>query len=248
MVILGTVLACKIGSAPDTAAATGVLLFLPEDVDGYEGESGGMGEKESEWLPEDTEYLRMTYREIGLLNEADKLKQQGKFEAAERYSNYASFRALQVTLLVAGADSRSLHRPAVCLPGQGWKIVRREVVKLQTTGGPLEVMDFHLEAGFANEDGSPRLDENGEPILRRAHYIYWWVGPDDSTPYDERRVFLELWNSTYKGKRERWAYPSVMVYVEGEDPVEGRAKAQERAYDYIQKHAPQFQISLGASR
>ena len=95
---------------------------------GYNGEKGYMGEQEKKWLPSDTTYLKMTYKEKGL-NEA-----------------LASYRALHATLIVAGSDSRSLHRPQVCLTAQGWAIAQKEVVALQTTGGELSIMNFQSDA------------------------------------------------------------------------------------------------------
>ena len=46
-----------------------------------------------------------------------------------------------------------------------------------------------------------------------------------------------------KGRKERWAYPSVMVWVDNRTE---EGEAQERAYNFIRKYAPDFQKSLGA--
>ena len=149
---------------------------------------------------------------------------------------------MSATLIVAGADSRSLHRPSVCLGAQRWTIEARKVVKLETKGGPLEVMDFHLKRAETLSDGSPLLDAKGEAVVSRAHYIYWWIGPDATTPRDEEKVWTEVWSSILKGRRERWAYPSVMVRVTDR----GREDAQKRAYKFVTEFAPGFQKSLGA--
>lgn len=215
---------CKFFSEAETDPVAGVVVWLPEDRLGFEILTEQMGKEEEEWLPSDTTFLKRTYYEGWLSRQ----------RAIER--------SVSATLIVAGSDSRSLHRPQVCLLAQGWTIERREVVEIMTKGGPLEVMDFSLAMALRKEDGSPLLDSTGNSIFRRANYVYWWVGPEASTPSDEKRVWLEVWNSILKGRRERWAYPSVMVYV-GE---EGRPAAQERAYDFIREFAPGFQKSLGA--
>ncbi|GHC65036.1 hypothetical protein GCM10007100_36080 [Roseibacillus persicicus] len=222
---LATVGACKLWSDSETNPVAGVVVWLPDEMLGYRIETGEMGEEEKRWLPSDTTFLKRIYAEDWL-------------PKAE-----ADFRSLNATLIVAGSDSRSLHRPQVCLTAQHWTIEKREVVKLETEGGPLEVMDFHLVRTVRNQDGSARLDEKGEPIYLRAHYVYWWIGPDASTPSDEERVWLEVWNSILKGRKERWAFPSVMVYV---DERKEDGEAQERAYQFIRKYAPDFQKSLGA--
>lgn len=222
---LATVLACKVFGDSETNPVAGVVVWLPDELVGYEIDTGVMGEEEKRWLPADTTFLKRVYVE-------DWLPEQD-----------ARFRALSATLIVAGADSRSLHRPQVCLTAQHWTIEKREVVRLETRGGPLEVMDFHLVRSVRNQDGSARRDVNGEPLQLRAHYIYWWIGPDASTPSDEERVWLEVWNSILKGRKERWAYPSVMVWV---DDRKEEGEARDRAFDFIRKYAPDFQKSLGA--
>ena len=223
-----TVFCCYYFSNPSTDPSAGIVVWLPDEVPGYEIEMGNMGEMERKWLPIDTTYLKKTYREAGLSD------------------NLANYRALHATLIVAGSDSRSLHRPQVCLTAQGWGIGKREVVSLQTKGGPLQVMNFHLDRLLRNEDGSLRRDEKGQEIRQRAYYCYWWVGPKDSTPYDEQKVWLSVRNSIIAGRNERWAYPSAMVYVDERFPEKGPEEAKKRVYAFIQSYAPAFQKSLGA--
>lgn len=219
-----TLVCCLFFSEAETNPKAGVVVWLPEERLGYEVRNGQMGKEEKEWLPSDTTFLKKTYFE--------------KWQTPPRIYETA----VSATLIVAGSDSRSLHRPQVCLRAQGWTIEKKEVVEIETTRGLLEVMDFSLAQIVRNEDGSAVKDGNGESVYRRANYIYWWVGPDASTPSDEERVWLEVWNSILKGRRERWAYPSVMVNV----GIDGRPAAQKRAYDFIREYAPNFQKSLGA--
>lgn len=219
--------ACFAFSNPETNPVAGVVAWLPNERWDYYVASKEMGVLEKEWLPGDTTYLRREYIE--------KMRQPEE----------ARFRALSATLIVAGSDSRSLHRPEVCLTGQHWTIAKRELVSLETQGGPLEVMDFHLQQAVTDPKTNLEVLKNdGSPLIRRAHYVYWWVGPDASTASDKERVWLELKNSITKGRKERWAYPSVQVSV---DERYGREEAQERAYEFIREYAPQFQRSLGAT-
>jgi hypothetical protein len=223
------IICCYAFSNPPTNPSSGVVVWLPEDIPGCDGERGEMGKAEQKWLPKDTTYLSMTYREWG-------------YPAA-----VADYRAIRATLIVAGADSRSLHRPQVCLTAQGWTITKREVVTVPTKGGPLDVMDFHLAQHLRKEDGSLVLDENGEKILRRAHYFYWWVGPARSTPSDEKKVWTSVWSSILRGENERWGYPSVLVFVDDRYGLEdGEEEARYRAAEFIRDYAHTFQKSLGA--
>lgn len=221
----GALSACFLFSNAKTNPVAGVIGWLPSERWGFRVVSGEMGVLEKRWLPGDTTYLKNEYIEDF------------------REEREAQFRALHATLIVAGSDSRSLHRPEVCLRGQHWTITKREVVRIPTEGGALDVMDFHLEQYMTDAENRPMLDENGNRVKLRAHYVYWWIGPDASTPSDEKRVWLELWNSIRKGRKERWAYPSVQVLV---DDRYGREEAQKRAYEFIAEWAPGFQKSLGA--
>lgn len=223
-----TVFCCYFFSNPATDPRAGIVVWLPDEVPGYQVETGTMDDMERKWLPIDTTFLKKTYSEDSLPEEL------------------ANYRAIHATLIVAGSDSRSLHRPQVCLTAQGWAITAREVVSLQTSGGPLQVMNFHLNRLLRNEDGSPRRDNKGQEIRQRAHYCYWWVGPNDATPHDEKKVWLAVKNSILSGRNERWAYPSVMVYVDERFPERGPEEAKKRAYSFIEAYAPSFQRSLGA--
>lgn len=223
-----TVACCVLFSNPSTNPTAGVVVWLPPEIPGHAGERGEMGVLEKEWLPADTTHLKMSYRE--------------KWQS----ENIANYRALNATLIVAGSDSRSLHRPAVCLTAQGWAIRKQEIVAVKTTAGPLEVMDYHLMRFIRNQDGSLQLDEAGNKIVQRAHYVYWWVGPSATTPSDEKKVWLSVWNSILKGENERWAYPSVMVMVDERHGDDGVAEARQRAFEFIRDYAPEFQKSLGA--
>ena len=98
-------------------------------------------------------------------------------------------------------------------------------------------MDLHLTRQIEAEDGRTHKI--------RAHYVYWWVGRDVSTPHSWQRLLLSAANNIFKNVNDRWAYPSVMVTVIGDGP-EADAAARERAFEFIRKVAPTFQKSLGA--
>lgn len=223
-----TLVCCILFSNPTTNPAAGVVVWLPEEISGCTGKRGEMGPMEKKWLPADTTYRKMTYLE--------------KWQP----EHIANYRALNATLIVAGSDSRSLHRPQVCLRAQGWAIKNQKVVRLETTGGPLEVMDYHLVRFIQGEDRAPVLDENGNKIVQRAHYVYWWIGPDHTTASDEEKVWMSVWNSILKGENERWAYPSVMMLVDERKGDDGVAECRERIFEFIKEYAPTFQKSLGA--
>ena len=203
-----------------TSREPGLVIWLPRNLPGYDGTERPISDAEKKWLPEDTTQLKMTYTDYRL---------------PPRLANY---RALNATLILAGADRRSLHRPQVCMVGQGWTIEKEEVVSIETSGGVLDVMDLHLSMLMTPEEG--------EPYRQRAHYVFWWVGLNDSTPHSWERLLISALNNIFKNKNDRWGYPSVMVYVDESEGEEATENARNRAFQFIARYAPEFQKSLGA--
>ncbi|WP_411845337.1 exosortase-associated EpsI family protein [Roseibacillus persicicus] len=227
VVTLGTLVYCKFFEKAVVDPAIGVLPLLPNELIGYQVQQGEVSKEEKKILPGDTTFIKRVYYPSWLSAED------------------ASLRAISATLIIAGSDSRSLHRPKVCLTAQHWSIEKQEVVSLETSGGTLEVMDYFLSRRILDKNNLPLINQDGTPARLRAHYVYWWIGPDASTASDEERIWLEVWNSIKRGQKERWAYPSVMVWV---DDRMGREEARKRAFDFIRENASKFQKSLGANR
>lgn len=201
---------------------SGVMLQLPEVIPGFTSEKVDMSDAEKYWLPPETQSVKRVYTPIHVTSQNDRV-----------------FGGLTASIILSGADRRSLHRPEVCMTGQGWTIQKGEVVALETDGGPLEVMDLHLARKVTDEDGS-------EWTLY-SNYIYWWVGKDTSTPHSWKRILTTSLNNMFRNVNDRWAYPSVMVYTAKDGGADGRTSARDRAFDYIRAYAPTFQKSLGAT-
>lgn len=127
----------------------------------------------------------------------------------------------------------------MCLDGQGWDIWKREVVTIDIDGTPLDVMDFHLRKKQPREDGT--LKEY------RAHYFYWWVGKNSSTPHDVQRILISVLDNMFRNTNNRWGYPSVLVNVDVERGEAGEQEARARAIDFIRRYAPVFLKSFGAT-
>ena len=87
--------------------------------------------------------------------------------------------------------------------------------------------------------------QDSEAYTLKAHYIYWWVGKNISTPHSLKRILLSALNNIFKNTNDRWAYPSVMVYSLANDK-NAENEARQRGLDFIKEYAPTFQKSLGA--
>lgn len=181
-----TVLLCQFSPEAKGGDDVGVPPELPMVAGSFVGESEEPGERERELLPADTIIVKRAYRTPGRpLDQRD---------------------LAHASLVIAGNDSRSIHRPEVCLDGQGWTITDSRVREVSLLSGEiLRVRDLAIEREVLLDDGTK--------LPLRAHYVYWFVGGDVSTPSNLERQLISLRDSVLRNLNHRWAYPSVMARV-----------------------------------
>jgi EpsI family protein len=167
---------------PSLTVTNGVTItnevpFLPVSAgDWAGGEWLGLTAEERAILPSDTEGARRTYR-----NKA----------GAE----------LHCTVILAGKDVTSIHRPEVCLPGQGWKIQPEGVETIPTPaapGGKLQVMRMSASRSVPLE--------NNQTAHSRLVVAYWFVGKDRLTPHHWQRILWTTKDRLLHNRNHRWAY------------------------------------------
>jgi len=176
-VILGltglTLLACYFTPTPEVGDAAGVKMSLPEQVGPYIGMDEEVSETEKKILPPDTQFARKTYY------------------------NTQHDRIL-CSIVLSGAEKRSIHRPEICLDGQGWTIKSGNVINVPLhNGGSLPVMALSIEKA---------AQQGGQAVTVRSYYMYWFVGKDKTTPYHLRRILLTSWDRLFHNIYHRWAY------------------------------------------
>lgn len=226
-----TVGLCHVYPNASRLSDPGIKMALPSYYGSLEGREEEVSHIVKETLPPDTKYLKMSYTKFG-----------------EEVTFKNLHHAIWVTLVLSGQDRRSLHEPEICLRAQGWELERSDVVPIQTEGGLLKVRDLKLGRWLV-VDGQYVLDDRGERVRQNAHYVYWWVGERYSTPNTDERVYRTLLGNLFRNQNERWAYPSVMSFVEiGNRSDEADKRCRERIYKFIGSVAPTFQYSLGATR
>ncbi|WP_395748090.1 exosortase-associated EpsI family protein [Prosthecobacter sp.] len=226
-----TVLLCQLSPQAKGGEKAGVLAELPLVAGSFVADTEAPSEKEieerkreRELLPADTIIVKRKYRTPGRSVE-------------NRDVAHAS-------LVIAGNDSRSIHRPEVCLDGQGWTITSSTVREVKMiSGAVLRVKDLAIESVVLQNDGTK------QPL--RAHYVYWFVGDDLSTPSNLERQFLSMRDSVLRNVNHRWAYPSVMARVtENFAPQfsgerrRNDAETVEMILSLIRSLAPRFQKDL----
>jgi exosortase len=154
-----------------------VALDLPERLGDYASED-----------------MPMMAKERQVLNEG--------VEIGRRFYYTKDHRAVLASLVLSGAEKRSLHEPQVCLPGQGWVITSKTLVEVDC-GQPALVEATLLRMHRDVQNAS------GQVIRTRALNIYWYLGSDGVTAasFDEH-VAKSYRDALFSDRDHRWALAS----------------------------------------
>ena len=177
--------------------------------------------------------FEMTAAEKNLLDEGVKLSR-------DIYSS-AKGKQIMATIIVSGFEKRSLHRPEVCLPNQGWTVTDRTPMQLQLADGrELTLMMMRI---FRDVEPRP-----GERIRTRAINFYWYIGSDGTTCADHyEHVFLSYYDAVFRNLQHRWAMASIFVPLQEqpvgqEDPLQ-ELNAVEDAREFLAQLVPTFLLT-----
>lgn len=197
----------------NSSTQAGVVLSLPERVGDYVGTPEEISEAERVILPGDTEFARMSYQ-----------NSQGD--------------TIHVSIVLSGSEKRSIHRPEICLPGQGWSIGSGSVISVPLASGRmLDVMKLDISR--------PVEVRPGEFQRIRSEFLYWFVGKDTTTPLHQVRIFKTSWDRVFRRTNHRWAYVVVSSVVGNSVQPGGRNAEETLAMlkEFIREIVPYFQIS-----
>ncbi len=164
------------------APACQASIFLSDVKEGglcpkCDGPLATMSKAEKDLLPSDTEVLKKEYRD-------------------------ARGRRMFASIVMSGRERASIHRPQVCLVGQGNEIVRSSVIQVPLDGREdLGVMLLDMLRRWRAPDG--RQNEYN------TYYAYWFVGKGRETPYHSLRMFWMASDRVLHNRSHRWAYISV---------------------------------------
>ena len=225
LVIVVAILAAGLVLTKLTADVTrisepGILLvndhpFLPETVGAWKGGSQtGLTPDERAVLPPDTE------------------------KAARVYTN-ATGRPVFCAVVLAGRDVTSIHRPEICLTGQGWKLEPAQTEPIDVPAAPGGL----LRVSRMNASNNMQL-KNGQSAQLYAVFAYWFIGHGRTTPYHWQRIWWTTLDRTFYNRNHRWAYFLLNALVAPEraasDPHAGQAEAMQRLRQFIQNVYPQL--------
>lgn len=208
-----TIWICRQSAPPNLVPEAGVIMDLPTLVGEYWGTTEPVSPSELALLPKDTEFAKKIYQDLSGNN-------------------------LTAQIVLSGGEKRSIHRPEVCLPGQGWTIQSGEVIPITlATGRVLDVMKLTLTRKIEVAPGEQRT--------LKSYFLYWFVGKGTSTPYHWVRLAQTNWDMVVKKLQHRWAYVVVMAPVM--ENFKRGAKTDEETLDmlrdFIRQAVPEFQLS-----
>ncbi len=113
---------------------------------------------------------------------------------------YAAVRQrLTVSVVKGGYERRSIHKPQVCLVGQGHTVTRQYQVSVPLPDAP----DFKLMV--MELDGSAHI------------FAYWFTDGQRQTASHLARLFWIAWDGVIHNERRRWAYISIMIANDNTD-------------------------------
>ncbi len=159
--------------------------------------------------------------------------------------NYVSLRdrsqQVYLSIVLSGRDRTSIHRPEICLVGQGWTIVGRTThafswpaaaatrgSKPGKTFAPVPATLLRIEREFTTK--------RGEKVKVPALFAYWFVGADRVVASNTERVLYTSLDRLRRLQAHRWAYV-VMQTVE----LDGEAAALARMQSILDETLPLFQ-------
>ena len=193
--------AMQFSSSINVPSESGVLMDLPDQVNGFQGTYQEPSEGEKTVLPKDTEIVKKSYTD-------------------------ASGDVVNSQIVLAGSEKRSIHRPELCLPAQGWSINRRFTMPVKLSDG--RAISVMVDVVSRSVEMSPGVTR---PLT--SLYCYWFVGKDVSTPSHLMRLLLTSWDRVVHRTNHRWAYVAVSAPV-----LEGfkeRGKNQAETQEMIEK-------------
>ena len=135
-----------------------------------------LGEKT--WLPEDTRILKRDYH-----------SDDG--------------RMLSMNVVVSGQSRLSIHRPEMCLPGQGFQIMSTKVRTLDLGQG----RSLRVNVVMAARTGE-----------RPIGFLYWFVNPRLEATSHWVRIFSDIWARCAHNRVNRWCMITVFSQQSMDDP------------------------------
>jgi hypothetical protein len=208
----------------DVSDEAGIVVSLPDAVGAFHGdelrfcqevscqETVPMSETDNrDECPKCGGKLDSMSRSERALLPADTIVLKKRYESPEHEVLFAS-------IVMSGAERASIHRPQICLVGQGNEIVHSEVEHVPVAGRKkLDVMVLDMLRRWRTPDGQQREHP--------SYYAYWFVGKNRETASHTMRMFWMAFDRVFLNTSHRWAYISVSGNRDEEGAYRERMKA-----------------------
>lgn len=213
LVLLGL---CAVTPVNKGLSDPGLTMELPVMVDQFFGEAMPMSAQERAVFEEGVELVR------------------------RRYVNLQD-QAILGTLVMSGPITQSLHRPEVCLPGQGWQIAEQRRVTIRPPDAePFEATMLRLFREVEAPDG--------RRLRVRGYNIYWYTGYGVSTADYQQHIVITHRDAIFRNLRHRWGMSSFFLEMpptldEEPNPMQDVA-ATSLLTDFVGRIAPQVTVQV----
>jgi exosortase/archaeosortase family protein len=184
LILGGGLYLCSISDVAYHVGPAGVNPKMPGLLAGYASVDQPMTAREKSTLAEDVRIERRLYTR--------------------------SDRAILSTIVLSGAEKRSLHSPDDCLPAQGWMVANKSLVPLDLGNGftpTASLMTMYRDV----EDAS------GRRVRLKALNMFWYLGSDgtSSAGYEEH-IWRTYFDALVRNLNHRWALLTFFVPLKTE--------------------------------
>ena len=134
-----------------------------------------------------------------------------------------------LSIVLSGRDRSSIHRPELCVVGQGWTIKAATEHHFSAAGSLLREFPatvLHVQREMQTPRG---------PVVVPQLIVYWFVGGDTVESTYWRRLARDAWNRVVHARADRWAY--VLMQTDAHD---GEAAALGRMQTVLDQTLPAF--------
>lgn len=108
-----------------------------------------------------------------------------------------------MTVVVSGKSRLSIHRPEMCLPGQGFQILSSKVHTLNLGPG----RNLRVNVVKATRTGK-----------RPIGFMYWFVNPRREATSHWARIFGDVWERSVHHRINRWSMVTMLCNQSMDDP------------------------------
>jgi exosortase len=168
-------------------------LFVGREWIGHSVEVTGI---EREVLPADTGYSRKNYVSLASSN-----------------------KQVFISVVLSGRDRTSIHRPELCLVGQGWTIAGRFRHEFPTSREVVPATVLRVEHAA--------VDAQGNRVQISSLFAYWFVGSETVEPTLIGMQWRDVRDRLRHFQANRWAYVVVQSGVTAGDEAAALAHMQE---------------------